>query len=294
VDKRKGIIYMATSPSGKSYIGKTISKLSLRISGHHSDSNKYTYAFANALRKYARDEWVWSILYSDIPISQMNNMEKWCVANYNTYYKGYNSTSGGEASPSHDPETRKKMSRANIGRKQSKETIEKRVAHLRGKPCSKETRIKIGNANRGRICSEVARANMSKAHIGKKQSKESNEKRSKTLTGRIFTEDHKRKIGESNRGKAPTDEQRKKMSLAHIGKNIGEENPQSKLTRKYVEEIRHEYNFNNVSTKSLAQNYGVDKTTIMRVLNNITWVSDNYTRTRYRVKAQNEKTRKRR
>ena len=53
-----GIIYIAINKiSKKSYIGQTTQCLNDRISAHYSDSKKYKYAFANALRKYEKEDW---------------------------------------------------------------------------------------------------------------------------------------------------------------------------------------------------------------------------------------------
>ncbi len=62
-----GIIYIATSPSGKSYIGQTVQALCNRKTGHAKDAENYTYAFANAIRKYGINGFNWDTLYYDIP-----------------------------------------------------------------------------------------------------------------------------------------------------------------------------------------------------------------------------------
>jgi len=94
---------MATSPSGKSYIGQTVQTLDKRIKKHYIRASNCTYAFANALNKYPRESWKWNVLYDNISRIYLDNMEIWCVSNYNTYYgKGYNSTLGGDDNPTNN------------------------------------------------------------------------------------------------------------------------------------------------------------------------------------------------
>lgn len=81
----------------------------------------------------------------------------------------------------------------NNGKKQSLETIKKRVETRRGYRHSEETKKKIGNANRGKIsCNK----------------------------GKQMSEEQKKKIGNANRGKKKppyTEEYKRKQSEAHKG-----------------------------------------------------------------------------
>ena len=107
-----GIIYKATSPSGRAYIGKTIKSISQRRNRHYADSKRYDYAFSRALKKYPkRNDWKWKIIYCDIPIEDLNMAEICAIFTYDTYYSGYNSTEGGDGHMGHSPskETRKKI-----------------------------------------------------------------------------------------------------------------------------------------------------------------------------------------
>lgn len=110
--KRTGIIYKATNKiNGKAYIGQTLYKINHRRSGHYTEArnvNDNNY-FHNALKKYKKIDWKWSVLYKNISINQLNNMEVWCIANYDTFNSGYNSTSGGENGTIYTPELLEKM-----------------------------------------------------------------------------------------------------------------------------------------------------------------------------------------
>jgi len=138
MEERTGMIYIVTSPSRKSYIGKTMTSLSDRKSKHlnaiKDRKRKANYKFANAIKKYG-DELKWEILYKDIPISILAVAEMCAIYAYDTLGNGYNCTEGGEGS---------------YGYKHSEETKEKMKTNHKG--CtgikmSKETKRKIGEAN---------------------------------------------------------------------------------------------------------------------------------------------------
>ena len=151
---KTGIIYMATSPSGKSYIGQTIQKLKYRINRHYKDANSYSFAFARAIIKYGKNNWQWNILYENIPRHQLSNMEKWCIANYNTYNNGYNSTLGGEDHTLNNPITLKERSKRLKGKKRKKHSLRMtgkgnpmygKTSAMKGKKHTAETIKKISN-----------------------------------------------------------------------------------------------------------------------------------------------------
>jgi hypothetical protein len=210
-----GIIYRAfNKTTGKSYIGQTIRNLNERIKNHYRDSEKYTYAFANALRKHSEVDWEWKVLYDNVPIYQLNNMEKWCIANYNTYLVGYNSTIGGDASPASNPEVAKKIAKANSGKKQSKETIRKRVQKLLGRkhPHSKETKKKMIEASKN--MSAEKRRKIVNAHFRGSFSEEHKRNLSRALKGRESP----------NKGNKLSDEARRSISNALRGTEYGAKN----------------------------------------------------------------------
>lgn len=96
-----GLIYMRTSPSGKSYIGQTIQSEIIRWKQHcqcanNKNSNLYNSALSYAIRKYGQDNFTVTILKNNIPIEKLNLWEKYYIELYNTYKNGYNSSLGGE------------------------------------------------------------------------------------------------------------------------------------------------------------------------------------------------------
>lgn len=95
-----GKIYCAHCiTTGKKYIGQTTkNNLNLRISEHFVDSKKYNHKFANALKKYGKDNFIWGII-EECEISLLNEKEIYWIENYNTVVKGYNTSPGGGQPP---------------------------------------------------------------------------------------------------------------------------------------------------------------------------------------------------
>lgn len=128
-----------------------------------------------------------------------------------------NMTDGGEGLNNPSSELRDKMSKAQIGKKQSLETIEKRVSKIKGKPLSAEHKeklrqAKLGNKNpmygKNIKLSVEHREALRNSNIGKKHSDETKKKWSEIRTGKPAW----------NKGVSMSDETKKKMSLAKIGK----------------------------------------------------------------------------
>lgn len=91
----RGKIYCAHCIfTGKKYIGQTITLLEYRISQHFTLSKNYNHKFANALKKYGRDGFIWGII-EECEESEMDESEIFWIDVHNTYKKGYNSTTGG-------------------------------------------------------------------------------------------------------------------------------------------------------------------------------------------------------
>ena len=96
-----GLIYMRTSPSGKSYIGQTIQSEQTRWNQHCRDayncsSPLYETILSKAIRKYGKNNFSVTILKDNIPKEELNQYEEYYIQLYNTYFNGYNSSFGGE------------------------------------------------------------------------------------------------------------------------------------------------------------------------------------------------------
>lgn len=119
---------MHVCPNGKRYIGQTKRKCEERwANGHNYKNNAH---FTQAIRKYGWDNIQHIILATTDNREEAGEIEKHYIAMYDTTNreKGYNHSIGGMASAEgyrHTEETRKKISEAGMGRKRSKESIEK-------------------------------------------------------------------------------------------------------------------------------------------------------------------------
>jgi group I intron endonuclease len=198
-----GIIYKAAGPSGKVYVGQTTQPLKRRKGKHKFRSLKMDVrtAFQRALLEHGFDAFAWEeIDEADTP-EELDRKEREWIAHYrsNDPEHGYNMQNGGkvlcgEDNPffgkRHTEEANKKngeahrgktpfkgkrhtfesiqrMSEAHKGRKQSPETIQKRVEKLRGKKQPREAVLKTAEANRGRKRSSETRQRLSESHMGK-------------------------------------------------------------------------------------------------------------------------------
>lgn len=101
-------IYKATSATtGKVYIGQSSQTLQERINQHnsHALNHQYNYHFHNAIKKYGVDDFTYEIIEDGIKtIEELNQREKFWIAEYDSYYEGYNSTLGGDGRQTRDDE----------------------------------------------------------------------------------------------------------------------------------------------------------------------------------------------
>lgn len=169
-----GIIYLATSPSGKSYVGQTTRSLKSRWGEHVYDAahRGAEYPMARALRKYPAEQWSVVVASRAASQKQLDAQEDFLISMFGDYNVALRARGPGRASP----ETRAKMSAARTGLKPTDETRAKLSAALKGRPWSEsrradrkgrklsdEHKAKIGDASRGRKVSPETKARMSAA-----------------------------------------------------------------------------------------------------------------------------------
>lgn len=95
------IVYKATSPSGKVYIGYTHYFLKERVKLHFMEAKRGTKRpFCNAINKYGKSI-KWEIIATYQTEKYALNREKYFIKLYNTYNSpvGYNCTTGGQGNP---------------------------------------------------------------------------------------------------------------------------------------------------------------------------------------------------
>lgn len=89
------VIYKATSPSGKVYVGMT-NNFENRKKKHERDSSERLGKFHCAINKYGFDSLKWEILHVCNERSEAAKLEQLEIKNYNSFQNGYNMTIGGE------------------------------------------------------------------------------------------------------------------------------------------------------------------------------------------------------
>jgi len=148
------ILYKLTFPNGKAYIGITTESLSRRVQRHiaYARANRQ-YAVSAAIRKYGEKSFVAEHIASAKSWSDLLNIEKMAIEQYNTICPyGYNMTGGGEGSYKVQPsdEKRRKISESLSGRRLSDDHRRAVGLAQRGKTIPAETRAKMSEAHKKR------------------------------------------------------------------------------------------------------------------------------------------------
>lgn len=159
---KQGIIYKYTSPSGKVYIGQTVSTNN-RKNSHINVTSKTTTKFGNAIKKYGLENFQYEEVFKTKYTEDLDKlkivldaMEIAYIDYYNSCEFGYNSTYGGggilgftHSEKTKDMFSKQRMGNKNcLGRVVSKETKDKISKSKTGKKASIETRKNIGNSHK--------------------------------------------------------------------------------------------------------------------------------------------------
>lgn len=199
---KKFSVYKHESPSHKVYIGITSLKPTKRwIQGKGYGNNAY---FTRAIEKYGWENFKHEILYTNLSKKEACEKEKELIKYYDStnHDKGYNLTSGGEYN-SASPEGRKRISKANKGKKVSKNTRLKISAARTGVPMREDAKKKlsVSRKNLHLHMSEEHRIKISRVNTGKEMSQETRDKIRKGLEGKNKSVEHRRKLSESRKGR---------------------------------------------------------------------------------------------
>lgn len=144
-----GLIYCATSPSGKHYIGQTIN-FTRRMYNHENNAykkgkKKYNFPFPCAIRKYGFQTFVWTILEDNIPRELLNEKEILWIARYrNAGLPLYNISEGGGQLPSNFGRIASNEARLNMSKSSKGHT---RITEQQRNQASKRAREKTGSKN---------------------------------------------------------------------------------------------------------------------------------------------------
>ena len=206
-EKQKSlIIYKATAPNGKAYIGKTNQSLDARRANHENSTLRGSgYPFHRAVRKYG-DAIEWEVIARADSADELNALEAHYIAAQNTLApNGYNFRTGG-AGDKMSMAARAKMSAAAKARA-ARMTDEERAAFA----------AKMSEVVKGRKHSPEARANMSAAMKGKPKSAEAraNMRIAQRARFAAMTDEERLAMAAKLKGKKLSDAHRAKVSAAH-------------------------------------------------------------------------------
>lgn len=162
---RTGMIYCATFPSNKVYIGQTIQTLKGRMGSHYSiafnkKSRQYKTKLSCAIRKYRKKNIIWSVLHEGISKNKLNYLEIKTVLDYDSFNNGYNSTTGGNAGHVYSEKSKRKMSKA--AKNMSGESRKNISKGQKGKKVSTETKRKISKTLKRTFSTEKSKLKRSK------------------------------------------------------------------------------------------------------------------------------------
>ena len=170
-----GIIYgWYCIPTCNWYVGQTIDP-ERRFKQHINDAinKKDNNIFHRALRKYGLENWVYCVLEDNVLKENLNLKEIEWIEYYDSFYNGYNLTTGGDTNYIVSEEYRRKLSESrkgksswNKGISMNKESKKKLSESLKGRVISTETRKRISESLKGRVISTETRKRMSESAKG--------------------------------------------------------------------------------------------------------------------------------
>ena len=181
--------------NGKSYVGMTSQEPKYRWNngkGYQNNSKMWN----DIQESDWNTAWEHNILGKFENEQEALNIEEMFIWLFDSTNDGYNISSYGNGYFKRSEETRKKISKARIGKHPSEETRRKMSKSQTGKHHTEETRNKISEAQTGE-----------KNH----------------MFGKHLSEEHKKKLSEAHTGKHLSEEHKKKLLEAHIGKHLSEE-----------------------------------------------------------------------
>lgn len=236
-----GVIYKATDPNGKCYVGQHTgdgSKIGRKYFGSGVNLKR-------AIEIHGKDYFTYTIVENCFSKEELNDREVYFIEFFKAknYQNGYNMSKGGTGgdvrlSMSEEeiaswknklsvaqkraqgtPEQRKKNSEAQKiaqNRPEVKKRMSEIIKLISNTP---EHRKKLSDS--GKIAQnrpEVKQRNAD-AQRGRKHSEETKAKMSLSQTGKVFSEEHRKNLSKSAMGRKDSEETRRKKSIGHKGKS---------------------------------------------------------------------------
>lgn len=215
--KKYGYIYKSTNlVNGRPYIGQTTKKSKRQYLGSGL-------LIRRAVNKYGRENFKLEIIAYANSQKQLDQLEKDIIFSYRKRLgkKLYNIANGGYGIGKHSKETKEKLSKANLGKKLTKEhkikigLASKGNKYGLGHTWTEERKKKLSNMFKGRKVSKATRKRMSIAQ--KKVFHPSG--KDAVAYGHRCTEEAKLRMSLARRGKKLSRRTRFKLRKAHLGSN---------------------------------------------------------------------------
>lgn len=244
---KSGIYAIKNTRSGKLYIGRTIDLRKRKMTHFWMlENNRHpNIALQRAFNK--GDELVFEVIeYCED--EELNEREIFWIAHYDTMNEGYNLCAGGKTTTGYKftDEQRKKLSKANRGRKCSEESVRRRV-EARRKHFESDPKFKAKMM-------DVWMKQMHQVHELNK--------------GRHLSEEHKKHLSEALRGRYVSDEHKEKLRSLYSG----EKSITAKLKKSDVVDIRYRF-LSGERQVDICKDYCVTKQTIYDICRNRRWRS---------------------
>jgi group I intron endonuclease len=261
-----GIIYRATGPTGKVYIGQTVKSLAKRKSQHKFMTLKgdRRTAFHIALLDEGFDNFAWEQIDAADTAEELSQKEKRWIAHYKSSNPahGYNHTDGG-IKTIYSPEACKKISEALKGRRLSVEHCQKNREARKGKHHTAETKRKMSEAHKGintwtkgRKLSPETRRKLSEAMRGEKSH----------CFGKHLSIETRKKISETKRGTTLSEETCRRMSDSRRG----EKSCKTKITETTAREIKADLRAG-LKICNIAKKYNIAKSIVANIKYGTSW-----------------------
>lgn len=262
-EDRSYCVYIHTNKiNGKKYVGQTCQwppeKRWKGGSGYHNS----TY-FYRAINKYGWDNFEHEIIKRHLTLEEADSLEKYLIESLNTINPhGYNAKDGGfNGKPSE--ETKKKMSKAQIGKRHSEETKNKLREINTGRHHTEETKRKISESSKNKVVSQETREKLRVTNTGKHHTDESRKKMSESQKIRMSSEDERKRLGELRKGKGTGERSKewknniRKGVVNAVGKSVDQYSKDGKFikTWKCMSDVEKELKIGTSQISSCCKGY---------------------------------------
>lgn len=271
--KKVAGIYSITSPSGRVYIGQSW-EINERFGNYRRRECTKQRVLLFSFQKYGVEAHTFEVVHV-VPFngeqSEMDRLEQFYMDTYRA--RGIALLNCREAGSNGrlSEETKRRVSdglKGNIPWNKGKRGILKHSPESR----DKMSRARRGQRpwNYGKPGSTAAIEAMRRANLGRRRTPEQTERM------RAFWATHSPNMGgRKNKGRVHTEEHRQRLreSLQRSGARSGERHPLAKVNCEQVREIRQKFVPRKYSSRRLAAEYGLTKSTILDIVHRKIWVN---------------------